>query len=182
MRLFACLMVLMSFSNLVSAEGYETIIRKANVELVDNYYEMNAEFDYNLSRTAKEALSKGIVLTWRVLIKVKREGVFWDSTIYDQELVFKIQNHALLNLYSLQKNSGKTKEMYSSLTSVLSSISKIRDLKLIKKTDIEANQQYYLAVKVFFDREALSVPLRPLSYFDSQWALSSQWMVWPLQN
>ncbi|MCK5122068.1 MAG: DUF4390 domain-containing protein, partial [Methylococcales bacterium] len=41
---------------------------------------------------------------------------------------------------------------------------------------------YYVAIKVEFSREALPVPLRPLSYFDSQWALSSDWALWPLQN
>ena len=166
----------------VRAGDYSAVVRNASIDLVEDQYELNAELAYQLSPIAKEALSKGIALTWRVLVKVQEQGILWDFTLYEKELVFKIQNHALLNLYSIQRSEDGTMDMYSSLTSALYSISKIRNLKLFDKAVLENKQNVYLAVKVLFDREALAVPLRPMSYFDSQWDLSSQWTLWQLQN
>ena len=174
--------VFVCVSGFVRAGDYSAVVRNASIDLVEDQYELNAELAYQLSPIAKEALSKGIALTWRVLVKVQEQGILWDFTLYEKELVFKIQNHALLNLYSIQRSEDGTMDMYSSLTSALYSISKIRNLSLIDKYSIEESRKYHLAIKIFFDREALSVPLRPLSYFDSQWALSSQWTLWQLQN
>ena len=39
-----------------------------------------------------------------------------------------------------------------------------------------------MLIRVGFEREALPIPLRPTSYFDPQWALSSRWTLWQLQK
>ena len=96
--------------------------------------------------------------------------------------MYQIQNHALLNLYSIKRLSTGERSLFSSLAGALNFISKIRNKVVIDKQLIQAGKSYYLAMKVKFKRELLPVPLRPFSYFDSQWALSSQWILWPFQN
>ena len=72
--------------------------------------------------------------------------------------------------------------MFSTLAGALDFMSKVRRLSLIDKKRIELDQDYSIAVKVMFEHEALPVPIRPFSYFDSQWMLSSRWILWPLQK
>jgi hypothetical protein len=72
--------------------------------------------------------------------------------------------------------------MFTTLTAALASISKIRNLSVIEKSLIRADKNYQIAIKVLFDREALPVPLRPMSYFNSEWALSSPWSLWQLKK
>ena len=95
---------------------------------------------------------------------------------------YQIQRHTLLNLYSVKNLNKGTTDMFTTLTAALSSISKIRDLPIIEKSLIVDAENYQIAIKVLFDREALPVPLRPMSYFNSEWALSSPWSLWQLQK
>jgi len=170
------------YTEFVYAEKYSAIIRNVNTQLKENQYELNAEIEYGLSPTAKEALHKGISLTWVVIVKVQQQGFFWDSTLKNLEMSYQIQNHALLNLYSVKKLHDGSTAMFSTLAAALNSISKINSLVVIEKNLIDSIDDYHIAIKVLFNREALPVPLRPMSYFSSDWALSSPWSTWQLQN
>lgn len=165
----------------VSAADYAVTVTAGNTELVGNTYHFNAELEYNLSPTAKEALQKGITLTWIVKIKAEQQANFWNTTLQEKKITYQIHNHALLNQYSVKINNGLPL-MFVTLTGALNSMSKINDIAMINKQFIHQDRRYQMAVKVTFDREALPVPLRPLSYFDPQWALSSGWTVWPLSK
>ena len=106
MKIYALIAVLGLISEQVGAEVFSASIQNIGVELIDNQYELNADIDYKLSHTAKEALYKGIPLTWSVLVELKREGFLWDSTLNEIALKYQSQNHALLNLFSV-KNINK---------------------------------------------------------------------------
>ena len=169
------------FSPPVLSGDYSAIVSSVDIEMGDQqYYYLNTNIEYRLSPTAKEALQKGIALTWVVAIKLKQESWLWDTTVEEGSITYTIKNHGLLNLYSVESNG--VSDMFSTLTAALNAISKIRKIPIIKKELIQANEKYQLVIKVTFDREALPVPLRPISYFDPQWALSSQWTTWPLQR
>lgn len=175
-------MSLTSCSLFLTDDKYSARVQSVSLERVANAYKLTATLDYQLSPLAKEALHKGIALTWRVLIKVKQKNKGWDSSLYFNELVYRVKYHTLLNLYSVNKGDDEGNDMHSTLTGALYSIAKIRQMTLHDEFTIPAHQQYYLEMKILFDREALPVPLRALSYFDPQWALSSKWSTWPLQN
>jgi hypothetical protein len=164
----------------VWAGEFSAAVKNIHIEPVASHYELSADIGYKLSPTAKEALQKGISLTWTVMIKVKVEGVLWDSTLRRIALSYQIQNHALLNSYSVKSLNSGERNMFSTLAGALDFISKIRGLAIIDKHLIDTGSYYYVAVKVMIEREALPTPVRPFSYFDSQWALSSRWILWPL--
>lgn len=181
-KFLSVLFLLGFFVESAQSEDYSTIVSNIIVEVKpDNpWFKLNVDIDFKLSPIAKEALQKGIVLTWVVLIKIEQEGVFWNTTVEEKQIHYKIKNHDLLNLYSVNRDG--VIDMFSTLNASLNAISKIRNLAVINKQTIQPNETYRVAVKVFFDREALPIPLRPISYFDSQWALSSQWTLWQLQK
>ncbi len=179
-RFFFLIMSLFLFSEFVHAEGFSAIVKNVKVKKKEDEYRLNATIDFKLSPIAKEALQKGIALSWIVTIKVQKEGVLWDSTIRVIELSYQIRNHALLNLYSVKKASES--HMFSTLTAALKSMSKIRKLVVIDAQSLQIDERYHMTIKVQFNREELPVPLRPMSYFNPQWMLSSDWSVWQLQK
>ncbi len=166
----------------VWAEEYRAVVYNVIVTPENKWYKLSADINYYLSPTAKEALQKGILLSWVVKVKVQQRGWLWDTTLEEFEMGYKIQRHALLNLYSVKKLNNDATDMFTSLTAALGSISKIRNLSVIEKHSILAEKNYQIAIKVLFDREALPVPLRPMSYFNAEWALSSPWSLWQLQK
>ncbi len=178
--LVAVLLVVYTYS--VSATDYFTTVKKMQIINSEQQYLLNADIDYNLSPIVKEALRKGISMSWTVRVKVKRKGMLWNSTINDIALRYQIQNHDVLNLYSVKQLNEAEKNMFSTLAGALDFIAKIRRLKVADSSMVEEGERYYVAVKVDFEHESLPVPIRPFSYFDKQWALSSKWMLWPLKN
>jgi len=166
----------------VWAEEYRAVVYNVSVTPENRWYRLNADINYYISPTAMEALHKGISLCWIVKVKVQQKGVLWDATLEELEMGYKIQRHTLLNLYSVKKLNNGTTDMFTTLTAALNSISKISDLPVIEKSLIVDVENYQIAIKVLFDREALPVPLRPMSYFNSEWALSSPWSLWQLQK
>jgi len=166
----------------VWAEEYRAVVYNVMVTPEIKGYKLSADINYYISPTAKEALQKGISLCWVVKIKVQQKGVLWDTTLEELEMGYKIQRHTLLNLYSVKKLNNGATDMFTTLTAALASISKIRNLSILEKPLILAEENYQIAIQVLFDREALPVPLRPMSYFNSEWALSSPWSLWQLQK
>ena len=169
-------------SQKASAEDFSASINNVNIHLQNGHYQLNADIHYKLSPIAKEALQKGIPLSWQVQIKIQKAGFFWNTILKKLNIHYQIRNHALLNLYSVTKSNDSSKHMFSSLTVALNFMSRLRDIHLIEQQLLQANKNYLVVIKAQFDHEALPTPLRPSSYFNSQWALSSPWSLWQLQN
>ncbi len=163
------------------ADTYAARIRQA--DLIDNgsSFSIEAQIDYKLSPTAKEALHKGVPLTWIVQVELLEVGRVWDRTIYSEELPYRLQYHALLNQYDVVA-SNQESEMFLTLNAALSFMSNLQDAKPISAGLFRAGHRYKLAIKCRFNRESLPVPLRPFAYLDTQWYLSSDWYIWPIQN
>jgi hypothetical protein len=179
---FALALSLYLYLDYAQADGFSATAHQATMTLEGNLYQLTADIDYTLSSTVNEALIKGVPLVWVVTIKVKQEEFFIDMTLQEIMIRYQVQYHALLNLYSVKKNNKEVPDMFSSQAAALNFMSKIDGLAIIEKKFIQPDRRYYVAIKVAFIREALPVLLRPLSYFDSQWALSSHWATWRLKN
>jgi hypothetical protein len=171
----------LSSQQVCSAE-FAASIPHVNITLQGSNHELNADIVYRLSPIAKEALENGIPLNWSVHIKIQQAGIFYDTTITESILSYQMQNHALLNLYSVEQAEPSSKNMFSSLTAALNYMSTLRNFHLIDQRLLKSGIKYLVAIRIQFNRETLPTPLRPMSYFNPQWALSSPWTLWQLQN
>lgn len=176
--LFLCLSLWPFFS---AADPYSAIIHQAGLIETGSGPQIQARIDYQLSPTAKEALHKGVPLTWTVDINIRKTGRIWDSTLYSREQRYQMQYHALLNQYEVVTPDDEG-EMFLSLNAAMNFMSNLHDDIRLAADLFQPGQRYYLAIKCRFDREALPVPLRPFAYLDSQWYLSSDWTLWPIQK
>jgi hypothetical protein len=182
MRLLAFLLYSLSFMPLATyaADEYATTVKQAKVELLDNVYHLNATLNYTLSPAAKEALLKGVALSWVIPLVLKQQRDYlWNKDILRISLRYQIQYFALLNVYRVKAEHNGQVNNFSSLAAALNSIARIQSVRLIDKAQLQANQSYQVALKVFFNREALPIPLRPIAYVDNQWSLSSDWFICP---
>jgi len=179
-----CLSICLTFWPLTgSANDFAAQIRQADLIKQDAGFVVRAEIDYRLSPTAKEALQKGIPLTWRIVIEIRRVDRLWDSTLYHVERPYRLQYHALLNQYEVI-TPDKQSEMFLTLNVALGYLSNMYNASPFQANSkfFETGHHYKLAIKCLFDRESLPVPLRPFAYLDKQWYLSSDWYVWPIQK
>lgn len=165
------------------ADEFAVTIEKAEIVLRGDSYVLSAGIDYQLSDRAKDALQNGIPLFWTVQVKVQRHRDYlWNKTLLDKEMHYRIQYHALLNMYRVRNESRGTIENFSTLSAALHAMSTIRNAPILDKADIAPNASYMVGVKVRFDRDALPLPLRPVAYINPQWYLSSDWYLWSLKK
>ncbi len=165
------------------ADGFSAEVKQADVVLQDDEYVLSAQINYHLSQKAKSALQSGVPLYWDLQVKVKQTPSYWWSKTW---LIvgkhYRLQYHALLNLYRLKNEDDGVEHNFSTLASALELMSVVTDLPIIKKAELDPEQYYVCWVKLNFERDALPLPLRPFAYIDSRWYLSSDWTAWPLKK
>jgi hypothetical protein len=163
------------------AEGFGVEVKKAEITLQDDSYMLFADIDYRLSARAKDALQNGVPLFWDIYVKtLQHRDYFWDQTLINTGIRYRIQYHALLNMYRVRNESSGEVYNFSTLTAALDSMSVIRNFRVMDKASYVSGKRYAVGIKVTLDRDALPLPLRPIAYTNPQWYLSSDWTLWPL--
>ncbi|MEC4749503.1 DUF4390 domain-containing protein [Methylomicrobium sp. Wu6] len=167
----------------VFAGAYAAIVKDAELTLQDEDYLLSAEIQYRLSPKATDALKNGVPLFWAVNIRIQRQRDFWwDETIVEKNLRFKIQYQALLNVYRVRNEDSGEGGNFSSLASAMDALSSIRYVPVLNKSTLADGERYTAGLRVLFERELLPLPLRPLAYLNPQWYLSSGWYLWNMKN
>lgn len=173
------------FAWLLPALGYADTfgveVTNAEIVLQGDSYLLSADIDFQLSARAKEALQSGVPLFWDIHIKtLQHRDYFWDSTLVNAVIRYRIQYHALLNMYRVRNEGSHELYNFSTLSAALDLMSTIRDYRVLDKAAYMPGKRYAVGIKVTLDRDALPLPLRPIAYTNPQWYLSSDWTLWPL--
>ena len=165
------------------ADEFSSEVKQAELTLQGDSYVLSADIVYQLSEKAKEALQNGVPLFWDIQIKIQqRREALWDKSLVDTAIRYRIQYHALWNMYRVRNEGNGEVFNYSTLPAALDLMSTVRDFHVVDKAELSPEKQYLCAVKVNFDRDALPLPLRPVAYIDPQWYLSSDWTLCPLKK
>lgn len=163
------------------ADTFGVVVKTAEIALQGDSYVLSADIDYQLSARAKEALQNGVPLFWDIYIKtLQHRDYFWDTTLINTGIRYRIQYHALLNMYRVRNEGSGELYNFSSLSAAQDSMSTIRDFRVLDKALYAPGKRYFVGIKVTLDRDALPLPLRPIAYTNPQWYLSSDWTLWPL--
>ncbi len=179
--LFSVLLWALPFSGY--ADEFAAEVKQVEISLHGNSYMLSADIVYELSEKAKEALQNSVPLYWNVRVKIlQQRNFFWDKAVVDAVISYRIQYHALLNMYRVRNEGNGEVYNFSTLSAALDLMSAIRHFRLLGKAELDPEKQYLCAVKVNFVRDKLPLPLRPMAYVDPQWYLSSDWTLWPLKK
>ncbi len=162
-------------------EGFGVVVENAEITLQGDSYVLSADIDYRLSTRAKEALKNGVSLYWDTHIKIlQHRDLFWDKTLVNTGIRYRIGYHALLNMYRVRNESAGDVTNFATLSAALDAMSAIRSFRVMDKAIYTPEERYTVGIKVTLDRDALPLPLRPIAYINPQWYLSSDWTLWPL--
>lgn len=162
-----------------------TEIKQVEVYLQDKQYELSADIDYQLTARAKEALNNGVPLFWNVHIKLwQQRDYWWNKRLLDFKIRYRLQYHALLNMYRVLISQGDIEQTYnfSTLSAALDLMANIKHIELLTAEQLFNDAQYFVELKAEFDTDALPLPLRPIAYTNPQWYLSSPWTLCPLKK
>lgn len=167
-------------NNSVIAAEFSSNIVHASLNLRQQHYVLNADVDFNLSPVAIQAVNSSIILTWQVQFELQKRHKWWSQTILTRLYNYQIRYHALLNSYSVNNQTTTRLQRFSSLANAIKELARIRNLTVFPANLLQQDENYIGRIKLDLQRENLPVPLRALSYFKTQWDLSSEWYVWDL--
>jgi len=175
--------LLLQIAPRVYAGDFNTRIGNASLIQEDGWHKLNADIDFNLSPIAIEALQNSISLVWKIQLKLyQHRSYLWDKEVLDFSIRYRVRYQALLKMYQVKNTTNGEVRRFFSRAAAFKAIGEIRNLKVVRQDAILQPKNLHAALKVQFDREALPLPLRPVSYFNSQWYLSSDWMQWLVQK
>ena len=170
---------LLCLSNLVYGDFS---ISYAQTRLVDNLYLLDAKLHYKLPEVPLEALQNGVALTFVLTIIVERERWYmWDEQIAVLKQRYQLKYHAFSKQYVLTYLNTGIQTTFATLEAILIQLGQLEDFPLLDKHLVTANAVYWVHLQTYLDIESLPVPLRPIAYLSSQWRLSSNWYLCPLQ-
>ncbi len=168
-------------SPVLNDQGFGITLENAEMTLQGDGYILSADIDYRLSPRAKEALQNGVPLFWDIHIKTfLHRDYFLDKILLNTGIRYRIQYHALLNMYRVRDENGGELYNFSTLSAALNLMSRLRNIHVLDKINYVPGKRYSVGIKVTLDRDALPLPLRPVAYTNPQWYLSSDWTLWPL--
>ncbi len=162
------------------ASGF--VVANAATRLQEQIYLLDVQVDYGFSEAALEALDNGVPLTLEMRVQVRRKGAWiWESNLVERRRLYTIRYQPLPELYQVAGLQEGTKQSFATRAAALVALGEVRDLPLLNKSRLEADESYLVRVKVSLDVEALPLPLRPVAYLKPSWDLSSGWSRWPLE-
>jgi hypothetical protein len=173
-RLLLSVLLIMVASVKVNAEEYQTKIKNAEIGLENDLFLLSAEIEFALSPAAKDALLKGIQLAWDIPIRIKQKrSIWWNKEISSLTLRYQIRYYALMNIYRVKSEHSNQINNFSSLSAAVNSFSLLKNIPLIRRSELSSESDYFVELQANFDRNKLPIPLRPLTFFDHEWDLSS---------
>lgn len=183
-KICLCIFMLFLFVPLSSyAKNYHAQVLQVEIFKKQHEYFLTADFAYQLSPQANEALQNGVPLFWSLKIKVQKEKTFWfNQTLLEHTIRYRLQYHALLKMYQLKNENTNIINNFSSLNATLNAMATLRNFPLVATQALTTNKQYSVAIKVIFEDEKLPLPLQTQVLANKQWQLSSAWTRWEMPN
>lgn len=175
-KAFLFFMMLIALNVAVHAGEYHAQVKHADILMRKNDVILSADVDFNLSPQANEALKNGVPLFWVVKIKFQQKKHFWFyKTLLRKELHYRLQYHALLNMYRVKNENTGEVNSFSTLPAALNEMETVREFTLGTFENFPLDKNYLLKIKIIFEDEKLPLPLQTQVFANSQWQLSSDW-------
>jgi hypothetical protein len=154
----------------------------ADSRMEDDVWLVDARIDLELSRKAIEALENGVTLHIQLQFEVNRSRSFWvDQTVTEKTLEIELQYLTLSQRYVVHYLDSSKQTSFASLFSALRSLSQLRDFSLLDADELDADSDYWIAMRVVLDQEKLPRPLQILYFWRGDFILDSEWYKWTLR-
>ncbi|HEY7985890.1 MAG TPA: DUF4390 domain-containing protein [Methylophilaceae bacterium] len=175
-KLNACLMALLLLvAATVHAEGIN--VERAELQVADETYQVNADFAITFSREVEEAINKGVTLNFLVEFVLMEPNKYWlDQEIASASLSMRLSYHALSRQYLL--TTGTRQSTYATLQEALEELGKVRNWTVMEKTAIKKEAPYYAMLRMRLDQNKLPKPLQVSVIGSENWNLVSERHRW----
>ncbi len=183
LRLLCATAALMAVAGLAWAQSGGFRLVNGEVKARDGVLYFSADYDFQLSPAAEEALGSGVPLTIDLHIQVvhPRDWI-WDSNIADLSQRYEIRYHALSRRYVIRNLNSGERRIFTRRDAALTALGTVRDLPVLDRRLLNQGERYRVRAKASLDIEALPHPLRTVAYMSPEWQLGTDWHHWDIRG
>lgn len=139
------------------AEGVE--LAQLATRKTDEGLELNFTTRFELSRTAEEALHKGVHLWFVAEANVRRSRWYWrDSRVASSERVWKLEWYSLLRQYRV--STGGLRQSFATLDEALNVMRGVSGWQIAEPKELDDSSGYYLEFSYRLDVSRLPRPMQ----------------------
>lgn len=163
-----------------SARADEGIqVKSAELTLVDEVYQLNADFDLNFSQALEDALNKGVPLNFVVEFELNRPRWYWfDENIVSAQQQVRISYYALTKQYHLQVHDEQ--RTFNNLAELKAELGHIHEWRVVERAQLKKRFSYEARLRMRLDLNQLPKPLQVNALASKDWNLESEWHRWTL--
>ena len=184
LALLACIVL---NSPLARADGIT--VRKAEIRLTDDGYQLTANYDIKLTLVLEQALTHGITLNFVSTFNLTKSRWYWlNEVATETDQTTKLSYSALTRQYRIKR--GSIFQTFSSLEDALRSLgnqsSNVIPPELINKSSsyiaslLTSNSNYTAFTRMRLDVSQLPKPLQVNALTSDDWKLDSEGYSWIL--
>ncbi len=176
-------------TSFAKAEGIA--VTKAETRLVDDGYEILADFKIILPPSVAEALKRGVTLNFVSELAITRSRWYWlDTDVIQNEQTTKLSYNALTRQYRISR--GTLFQGFSNLDSALRvlghqsaapvSVAALSSGGGYVARLLKSETRYTAYAQMRLDTSQLPKPLQVNALTNSEWNLESERYSWPVQS
>ena len=152
-------------------------IRNAAVQPVDDGYQLDADFDIQLSPRLEEAVNRGVPLYFVLEFELARPRWYWfDDKPVQMSQTYKISYTPLLRQYRL--TVGNVYQNFTRLEEVVRVLARVRGWSAAEKGALRKEGPYQAQIRMRLDTSQLPKPFQLDAVGSRDWNLSSDWYRW----
>lgn len=154
-------------------------VKSAELNLVEEVYQLDAEFEVNFSPAVEEALNKGVPLNFTVEFEFNRPRWYWlDESIARAQEPIRISYHALTKQYRLQAHEQQ--KTFATLAELKAELGHIQDWKVVERALLRKRYSYEARLRMKLEMSQLPKPLQVNALTSKDWNMESDWYRWTL--
>jgi len=160
-----------------AAEGID--VKSATLELAEDGWLLDAEFDIQFSPRLEEAVNRGVPLYFVVEFELSRPRWYWfDEKPVQFSQTYKITYTPLLRQYRL--SMGNAYQNFTRFDEVTRVLSHLRRLQIADRNAFQKDATYQAGIRMRLDTAQLPKPFQLSAIASRDWTLASDWHRWAL--
>lgn len=157
-----------------TAFAQSAVVTDAKIEATEEGYQLNADFDLQLTSGMQDAVRKGVPLYFIVEVEITQARWYW----FDRALVRAARDRRvsfapLTEQYRIT-TSGVSQTVMS-FDEVKRSLSRVRSWTLADKSRLTPGARYDAAIRIRLDNSRLPKPFQLDVLVSKEWNLASEW-------
>ena len=158
-----------------AAEGIT--VNSSSLELTDEGWQLNAEFNIAFSPRLEEAVNRGVPLYFVVEFEIARPRWYWfDEKPIQLSQTYKVSYTPLLRQYRI--SVGSASQNFTRFDEVARVLSRLRGLPVAGKAALTSGVEYQASVRLRLDTAQLPKPFQFDAISSRDWTLASDWYRW----